>query len=37
MVTAFDRLWALMDEAETPGMYREFLVDGELGTFGPGF
>ncbi|HJR44983.1 MAG TPA: alpha/beta fold hydrolase [Actinomycetota bacterium] len=37
MVTAFERLWQLMDEGETPGVYREFLVDGELGTFGPLF
>ena len=37
MVTAFDRLWQLMDENEAPGVYREFFVDGELGTFGPTF
>lgn len=33
MVTAFDRLWALMDGNDAPGPYREFLVDGEAGTF----
>lgn len=37
MVTAFERLAALMKDGEAPGMYREFFVDGELGTFGPGF
>ena len=37
MVTAFERLWQLMDENEAPGVYREFFVDGELGTFGPTF
>lgn len=37
MATAFDRLWRLMDAHEVPGVYREFLVDGELGTFGPTF
>ncbi len=30
MTTAFDRLWALF-KGDTPGQYREFLVDGELG------
>ena len=35
MVTAFERLWQLMDEQQAPGVYREFMVDGELGTFGP--
>ena len=34
MVTAFERLWSLVDDGETPGgPYREFLVDGEAGTF----
>lgn len=32
MVTAFDRLWSLL-HGESPGPYREFLVDGEAGTF----
>lgn len=35
MVTAFERLASLLDDGEAPGMYREYLVDGELGTFGP--
>ena len=34
MVTAFDRLWSLVEKNEAPGVYREFLVDGEEGTFG---
>ena len=34
MVTAFERLWALLD-GDTPGPYREFVVDGEMGTFPP--
>lgn len=34
MVTAFERLWQLMDENQAPGVYREFFVDGEAGTFG---
>lgn len=33
MVTAFNRLWALL-AGDTPGPYREFLVDGKPG-FGP--
>ena len=33
MVTAFERLWSIMDDDEAPGPYREFMVDGELGTF----
>lgn len=34
MVTAFERLWGLVDNGETPGgPYREFFVDGEAGTF----
>ena len=33
MVTAFERLWALMDGNQVPGPYREFLVDGHAGTF----
>ena len=34
MVTAFERLWSLVEEGETPGgPYREFIVDGEAGTF----
>lgn len=33
MVTAFDRLWALIDDGRAPGPYREFFVDGEAGTF----
>jgi hypothetical protein len=32
MVTAFERLWSLLG-GEDPGPYREFLVDGEAGTF----
>jgi dipeptidyl aminopeptidase/acylaminoacyl peptidase len=32
MVTAFDRLWALMDKGQTPGPYREFFVDGQSET-----
>lgn len=36
MVTAFDRLAQLLDDNEAPGLFREYLVDGELGTFGPG-
>ena len=35
MVTAFDRLASLLEDREAPGMYREYFVDGELGTFGP--
>lgn len=34
MVTAFERLWGLIDHNEAPGVYREFFVDGEEGTFG---
>lgn len=34
MVTAFDRLWSLVEQNEAPGLYREFFVDGEEGTFG---
>lgn len=34
MVTAFDRLWSLIEQDEAPGVYREFFVDGEEGTFG---
>jgi acetyl esterase/lipase len=32
MVTAFDRLWTLLD-GEAPGPYREFFVDGPTGTY----
>lgn len=34
MVTAFERLWQLVEENQAPGVYREFFVDGEEGTFG---
>lgn len=34
MVTAFDRLWSLIEQNEAPGVYREFFVDGEEGTVG---
>jgi hypothetical protein len=34
MVTAFERLWQLIEDNEAPGVYREFFVDGEEGTFG---
>ncbi len=30
--TGFERLWALMEGAR-PGGYREFIVDGDMGTF----
>lgn len=34
MVTAFERLWSLVDDGQEPGgPYREFFVDGEAGTF----
>jgi pimeloyl-ACP methyl ester carboxylesterase len=34
MVTAFESLWSLIDDGNTPGgPYREFFVDGEAGTF----
>jgi acetyl esterase/lipase len=32
MVTAFDKLWDLLGGGQ-PGPYREFMVDGEAGTF----
>ncbi|HET7482708.1 MAG TPA: alpha/beta fold hydrolase [Actinomycetota bacterium] len=32
MVTAFDKLWDLLGGSQ-PGPYREFMVDGEAGTF----
>jgi hypothetical protein len=32
MVTALDKLWDLL-KGDQPGPYREFLVDGEAGTF----
>lgn len=35
MVTAFERLWALVDDGLEPETYREFFVDPELGTFPP--
>ena len=36
MATAFDRLADLLEDDEAPGLFREYLVDGEAGTFGPG-
>ena len=35
MVTAFERLWALVDDGLAPETYREFFVDPEAGTFPP--
>lgn len=32
MVTAFDRMWSLVEEANKPGPYTETVVDGELGA-----
>lgn len=34
MTTSFARTWSLFT-GEEPGPYREYLVDGEAGTFGP--
>lgn len=34
MVTAFERLWRLVEDHDAPGVYREFFVDGQEGTFG---
>ena len=34
MVTAFDRLWSLVEKNETPGVYREFFVNGGAPTVG---
>ena len=35
MITAFDRLWSLVDEGVEVERYREFLVDPEAGTLPP--